>query len=93
MEGRSNKQRLTGLRLMTGEETELAQSSLLSWTGSMKGRHRRPAASVCHAVSPNGVKHDGATAKTCDPMQNGMEDTAWLEKSGGEGQHSWGWGG
>ena len=80
MEGRSNKQRLTGLRLMTGEETELAQSSLLSWTGSMKGRHRRPAASVCHAVSINVVKHDGANAKPCDSMRNGMKRHGMAEK-------------
>lgn len=33
----------------------------------------RPAASVCHAVSINVVKHDGANAKTCDSMQNEME--------------------
>ena len=41
----------------------------------------RPAASVCHAVSINVVKHDGANAKPCDSMQNGMERHGMVERS------------
>ena len=40
----------------------------------------RPAASVCHAVSINVVKHDGANAKPCDSMRNGMERHGMAEK-------------
>ena len=41
----------------------------------------RPAASVCHAVSINVVKHDGANAKPCDSMRNGMKRHGMTEKS------------
>ena len=43
----------------------------------------RPAFSVCHAVSINVVKHDGANAKPCDSMQNGMErhGMGWEQRS------------
>ena len=78
--GRSDKPRLTGMRLMTEEETKLAKSSLQSWTGIKERTGHRPAASVCHAVSINVVKHDGANAKPCDSMQNGMERHGMAEK-------------
>ena len=46
----------------------------------------RPAASVCHAVPENGVKHDGATAKTCDFMRNGMAGHGMAGKIGKGGK-------
>ncbi|MCH4018248.1 MAG: hypothetical protein LKF06_08240 [Prevotella sp.] len=52
----------------------------------------RLAFSVCHAVSINVVKHDGANAKPCDSMQNGMERHGMAGKSGREGTAELGWG-
>ena len=48
----------------------------------------RPAASVCHAVSINVVKHDGANAKPCDSMRNGMKRHGMAEKVGKGGKGS-----
>ncbi|MST84774.1 hypothetical protein [Hallella mizrahii] len=49
----------------------------------------RPAASVCHAVPENGVKHDGATAKTCDSMRNGMAGHGMAGKSREGWEKAW----
>ena len=46
----------------------------------------RPAASVCHAVSINVVKHDGANAKPCDSMRNGMKRHGMAGRSGRVGK-------
>ena len=52
----------------------------------------RPALSVCHAVSINVVKHDGANAKPCDSMQNGMERHGMAGKLGRVGTAKLRWG-